>query len=638
MKMITRLTLSVTFFFAATEAMAWTPPPDSGWINVKTDLGAKGDGVTDDTAVFANFKPANIHSSGTFYFPNGTYLLSDTLYLGNKRVVFHGESEEGVIIRLKPNSPGFGDVEKPKPFISTHHQFMDQKSAMGQAFKNSLHNLTIEVGANNPGAVALHYLNNNQGTVENVTIRSLDPKGAGKAGLGLVTNWPGPALIRNLKVHGFDFGIWSLITQYSITLDQILLENQRVAGIRNKSQALFIRGLVSKNKVPAIVNTDPTTNIVLVDSQLTGGDPKANAVESWQVEPNKRWKEGAMTPGLFARNVKIEGYGRGIVSRGGGEELVANGPLVKEFVSRPAQTLGSMATTSLNIPWEAPPTMDLGDPSTWTNIRKFEPEKDGDDKENWGPAIQAAIDSGADVIYFPMGDYRVVSTIEVRGKVRAFMGMESTLSTNDWPDEQAPLFRIGPQAGPVILFERINDNYGKAPFRFEHAIANTIIIKNGLIGGYRNTVKGGKVHLLDVCGTRWLFEGQQVWAMQLNSEWNPGKSPKAFNIRVNGGRFVALGVKTEYGGTVIEAVNGAEVEILGGWSYHDGKTVGYINNNSKMSLAGILTSNGSFQEALIREIRGGQTRDLRLEAGSNQQNLDGSFRKYGTLLPLYLGN
>jgi len=386
------------------------------------------------------------------------------------------------------------------------------------------------------------------------------------------------------------------------------------------------------------VNTDPTTNIVLVDSQLTGGDPKANAVESWQVEPNKRWKEGAMTPGLFVRNVQIEGYGRGIVSRGGGEELVANGPLVKEFVSRPAQTLGSKANSSLNIPWEAPPIMDLGDSSTWTNIRNFEPKKDADDKENWGPAIQAAIDSGAEVIYFPKGGYRVTSTIEVRGKVRAFMGMDSSLSTNDWTDEQAPLFRIGPQAAPVILFDRINDNYGKAPFRFEHAIANTLIIKNGLIGGYRNTVKGGKVHLLDVCGTRWHFEGQQVWAMQLNTEWHPSKNPEAFNIRINGGSFVALGVKTEYGGTVVEAINGAEVEILGGWSYHSGKTVGYINNNSKMTLAGILTSNGSFEEALIREIRGGQTKDLRLETGSDQQNLDGSFRKYGTLLPLYLGN
>ncbi|MFQ3671458.1 MAG: glycosyl hydrolase family 28-related protein, partial [Verrucomicrobiia bacterium] len=618
--------------FSGLPVLGYAPPKDSGWIDVR-ELGAKGDGVTDNTPIFQNFQPKDRNDTGTFYFPDGTYLFSDTLYLGNKRVVFQGQSRDKTILRLRSRSEGFNDKDRPKPFISTHNQFMDSKSNMGQAFRNSVINLTIEVEEGNPGAVALHYLNNNQGTIENVRIRSIGRGGAGRAGLGLVTNWPGPALIREVEIEGFDFGIWSTIHQYSVTIDGLRLRGQREAGIRNSGQSLFIRGLESNNRVPAIINSDPTCAVVLVDSSLVGGDSRNTAVESWQVEPNRRWTFGAMTPALFARNVRIEGYGRGIVSQGGGETLVANGPLVREFVSRPAQRLGSDQQTSLNLPWEDPPRVELGDASGWVNVRSFASEEPPPD---WGPVLQAAIDSGAEVIYFPRGRYLFRSTVVLKRPLKAIMGLGSTFHTGDWPEVDAPLFRIGPEASEVVLFDRLDDNYGKAPVRFEHSAPSTVIIKNSTIGGYRNTVPGGKVHLLDVCGDRWDFMGQSVWARQLNPEWNARKDPGGFNVKVRGGRFVVLGIKTEHGGSVIEATDGAEVEVLGGWTYHSGE-IGYLNDESKMSLAGISTSSGHFRTALVREVRGGQSRDLFLQTGREEQNLDGSFRKYGTLLPLYLG-
>jgi hypothetical protein len=621
----------------------YTPPADSGWINVKTDLGAKGNGIHDDTEAFANFKPENKHDSGTFYFPNGTYLLSDTLYLGNKRVIFHGESREGVIIKLKANSPGFGDADKPKPFISTHGPFMDPKSNMGQAFKNSFHNLTIEVERGNEGAVALHYLNNNQGMIENVTIRSED--GKGKAGLGLVTKWPGPALIKNVTIEGFDYGIWSLIGQFSLTFEDIILKDQREAGVFNRAQALFIRRLFSDNKVPAIINQDPTTNIVLVDSVLEGGDRNETAIQSWQMVPNKRWEEGAMTPGLFIRNVHVSGYEHAIVSKGGGEEEVIDGPVVKEFSSRPPQRLIASGRTSLNLPWEDAPRVELGDSSGWTSIRNFTPTERTftDDRgktktmKDWGPALQQAIDSGAEVIYFPKDTYEVASTVEIRGKLKALMGLDARLTTPHWPDETVPLFRIGKDAPPVLLVDRLNDNYGNVRIRYSHEAPTTLIMKNSMGGRYRNTVPGGKVFIYDVVGSNWEFNDQQVWARQLNTEAKTEKRPWTFNVRCSGGKTAILGVKTEYGGTVLHATNRAQVEVLGGWSYHTGD-VGYIDENSQVTLAGLLTSNGFFREALVREIEGSRQKDLSPAIGRDQQNLDGSFRKYGTLLPLYLGH
>jgi hypothetical protein len=90
---------------------------------------------------------------------------------------------------------------------------MDPKAAMGQAFRNSLFDLTIDIGSGNPGAVGIHYLNNNQGAIRNVTVRTSDPNKRGKAGIAMVTNWPGPELLESVRVEGFDVGIWSTISQ-----------------------------------------------------------------------------------------------------------------------------------------------------------------------------------------------------------------------------------------------------------------------------------------------------------------------------------------------------------------------------------------------------------------------------------------
>ncbi|NJK91858.1 MAG: hypothetical protein HC904_08555 [Blastochloris sp.] len=312
----------------------YVPPEESGWINVKT-LGVKGDGVTDDTEAFRSFKPANIHSVGTFYFPNGTYLLSDTLYLGNKRLILQGESRDGVVLKLKANSPGFGDVKKPKPFVSTHGPFMDPKSAMGQAFKNSFYNMTIEVGAGNPGAVALNYLANNQGTIENVTF-----KGQGKAGLGLVTNWPGPSLIRNVLIEGFDIGVWSLIGQYSMTFENLTLRGQKEFGIFNRGQALFFRGLKSENSVPAIRNTTPVTNVVVIDSELSGGSGGA-AIDSTEMSKSDRYTFQQLAPGLFLRNVRTSGYAQALAFNAKGKTEQLPGGVVEEFSSTEAARLFS---------------------------------------------------------------------------------------------------------------------------------------------------------------------------------------------------------------------------------------------------------------------------------------------------------
>ncbi|PTX97545.1 hypothetical protein DB346_21380 [Verrucomicrobia bacterium LW23] len=611
----------------------YSPPDDSGWINVKT-LGAMGDGITDDTAALRKFRPENPHAGATFYFPNGTYLLSDTLYLGNKRIVLQGESRDGVVIKLKAGSAGFQDRGKPKPFISTYSKFMDSSSSMGQAFKNSLINLTVEVEKGNEGAVAVHYLANNQGTIENVNI-----KGQGKAGLGFVTNWPGPSLVRNVRIEGFDIGIWSTIGQYSITLENVTLMHQKEWGVFNKGQALFFRNLVSENRVPVIRNCTPTTNIVVVDSEFKGGGGGI-AIDSHELEKSGRYAFETIVPGLYLRNVRTSGYSSALAYKIAGKQIELPDGLVAEFSSIPPVSLLSQSRATLKLPVEDAPRIDLGSPTTWVSIRRFSPElvkvKDTD-VENWAPALQAAVNSGAEVIYFPKGSYDFLNTVTLGGKVKAILGMDSTLSSINWDKGSDPVFRIVDNGQPALLIDRVNDNYGKASRYYELASNKTVVIKNCISGRFHNTVPGGRLFLYDVCGSGFDLKNIAVWARQLNPEASK-KVPDSFNIRIQGGSLWVLGLKTEYGRTVIHATQGARVEVLGAWHYHDGE-VGYINENSQMTLAGVLTSNGRFAEALVRETRAGKTMDLKIPIGKSEQNaFNGGYRQYGTILPLYTGN
>ena len=143
------------------------------------------------------------------YFPNGTYLVSDTIVysftdlrnaLGkelNRCLHFQGQSQRGTILRLRDGAAGFGAGSR-KPVVS-----FSRGNTSNVAMQNTFENFTILVGAENPGAVGLEFFANNTGAVRNVTIRSLDPLGAGRAGLAMtIWNFSG-VLVKNLTVEGF---------------------------------------------------------------------------------------------------------------------------------------------------------------------------------------------------------------------------------------------------------------------------------------------------------------------------------------------------------------------------------------------------------------------------------------------------
>lgn len=86
-------------------------PAMNTWVNLK-DLGAKGDGETDDTEVLK--KAVNDHQ--VIYVPQGWYLLSETVILKPNTVLI-GLTPIGTQFILKDNTPAFSGFGGPKAVI-----------------------------------------------------------------------------------------------------------------------------------------------------------------------------------------------------------------------------------------------------------------------------------------------------------------------------------------------------------------------------------------------------------------------------------------------------------------------------------------------------------------------------------------
>src|SRR5262249_39368436 len=88
-------------------------PPMNTWINIR-DLGARGDGSTDDTEAL---KKA-IATHRTIYFPSGQYRVTDTITLRPDTVLI-GLHPSVTRIVLADLTPAFQGVGSPKPLIET---------------------------------------------------------------------------------------------------------------------------------------------------------------------------------------------------------------------------------------------------------------------------------------------------------------------------------------------------------------------------------------------------------------------------------------------------------------------------------------------------------------------------------------
>lgn len=590
-------------------------PADAGVLNVK-DFGARGDGITDDTAAIQAALNAYPNGQRIIYLPNGTYLISNTLSwpagtpgTGNeyKNTILQGQSEQGAIIKLRNGAAGYTNAATPKAMIFTG-------PAPAQRFGNSIRNLTVDAGVGNPGAIGVQFNASNQGSMRQVTIRSGD--GQGVNGLDMAfTDEIGPLLIKNVTINGFQYGIRTGFTVNSQTLENITLNNQSVYGFYNTGQVINIRGLISNNAVTAIYNAG---------GRMTVLDSTLNGIGNASTQPAIR---SDYPLDLVVRNITTSGYQAAI--RNAGTTLA--GPTISEFISgqivsqfpTPSRTLNLPIKETPDVPWDNPIT------TPWANVVSYGaiPNDGLDDTA----AIQAAIDSGRTTVYLPVGNYNLQETVLLRGNVRRIIGTEATVQV---PNTVNPGFKVVDGSSPTVVFERINSGYYSTP-TIDNASSRTLVIRDATnVSGHMTGT--GDIFIENVVSNpfqNWIFNGQNVWARQFNVE-NEGT-----HITNNGGNLWILGLKTERGGTLIETTGGGKTELLGGFAYTttsgpDGEQEApmFINHESSISitLGEINYGGGAPYTTYVRETRGGVTRELTADDLSY-------YMGDGKHIPLYVG-
>ncbi|RCJ28887.1 hypothetical protein A6770_00320 [Nostoc minutum NIES-26] len=597
-----------------------------------TAYGAKPNDGKDDTQAIQKALTRYPSGGRIIYLPNGVYNISDSLHWppGNvsasdyKRTILQGQSRNGVIIQLKDKSAKFQNSSKPRPVISTgfdpdldpnSKEF--KASLVAQRFGNSIRNLTINTGKNNPGAEGLNFVANNYGATRNVKIISADGKGT--TGLALTHGEVGPMLIEDVEVVGFDYGVRTNSAINSVTMQNITVRQQNKAGIFNRGQVISLDSFSSVNSVPAIINgntcqgIDVGSTLTLLNANISGsGDAKnVSAISSCGF--------------IYARNVLAKGYKNILTSNARGAVNKLSGNNIIEYTSHRTISEFPSPSESLQLPIKRVPKLAWDDPKTWANVRQFG-AKSNDNKDDTA-AFQAAIDSGATTVVVPRnGEFTINGSLRLRGKVRRFMG------TQGWINGTGEIVADN-GSQPTLIIQDFSIRYPKSSLKWK-SIANRTVVFRDIEHLNLESSGTGDLFIEDavMAGVKFLNPKQSIWARQINPE-----NPSVTGIVNKGAKLWILGLKTEeVGSTKIETSNGGFTELLGGHVYANGKQRRnplFRIINASASFAGVAEANFAGQgfQTWVEETRGNQTKEL------IRANVPNRVSANGRVLVLYAG-
>lgn len=587
--------------------------------------------------IFPEFLPP----SKIIYFPNGTYLVSDTISYSmeelrnfladlrhlemNSQLRFMGQSRDGVVIKLKDHCPGF-EFGNDRPVIS----FM-QGEQSNIAMTNMFENITIDIGVGNPGATGLRYFANNTGAIRNVKIISSDPEYRGNTGLSLLHDKISACYAKNVEIVGFNYGI-KITSQYiHTTFEHIRLKHQKRTGIYVGNNAVFIRDLISENRVSALKIDGFTAFVCLTDAKLNGGAPEDVAI---------RHSFGQM----MLRNVSATGYEHILSTAWSFMRPEPMDDYIDEYCTHgPKVLFEDTLPHSLNLPVLETPEIPWDDPKDWVSVNEFGAVGDGitDDTE----AIRRALASGKPTVYFNPGRYLIDDVIEIPATVRRINFMYGDIMSGPklCKMKHTGAFLVREDSEQPVVFEDLfawEKFYGFMTL-IEHACTRTVVLSDVHVQTasiYFNTVSGGKVFMENTgctiggipgAGLRtellpgeekfpydrtvpcFSFKGQEVYCRQINPE-------RSLHEVINdGGLLWVLGCKTEEEGTAYETRNGGSTEILGA-VFAIGLDKPYpaiINDNSNVSVYASTFGMHILQQwpIAVREIKNGETREFKRE-------------------------
>jgi hypothetical protein len=589
------------FLPASASAQTIAYPAGAGLVLDVTSYGAVGDNnpasAAANTAAFQAAliatRPGGAHAGKILYIPHGTYYLNDTITGGTSglqatRMHLQGQSRAGTVLRLVDSAPGFGNASSPRSVI----RLLDAEAA-NDTFQNFVSNLTIDVGSNNPGAVALDFHTNNGGGVINVLLRG---PATAHTGLAITRRLAGIGLLRHLRIEGFRTGAHIAHFHVAFVFDACEFVGQSEVAVLNHDKPLSFFDCVSENSVPFLRTLSPGAQIVVVDSLLLGGSASQPAIDN---------ATGAQ---VFLRNNTVTGYAHAYAD---GANTVSNADAAGEFVSHgvlsldPATPLRSLDIPVAPVPaidWDTPtgfvlyddpaniPAAPITDPGVWAVVDGSRLNASGGWIDDTA-LLQAALNSGARTVAFaPRKTIDLTGTVTVGGNVRRILGLGAEVVARHPLNQSAglPMFRFVNGNHPVVSLEGIdngnlwsnrtcvlvsNERSGDLvlnniqsqfmPF-YRHTASATgrVFFVNSFVNPVFLGANGGESPVIRL-------DGQTAHALQLNAELLGSSKSMTHSLAPfvlnNGGVLTLRGFKFgEEHGPYLHTQNGGFTEVLGG--------------------------------------------------------------------------
>ena len=241
--------------------------------------------------------PEFVPDARIIYFPAGTYLVSDTVTytlkdLQNRYwskpyseltrgIHIVGEDMNTTMIKLADSSQGFEKGSQKAVVSYTNAAEACEKERSNVSQLNTLENITINCGEGNEGAIALRFVSNNSGMVDNVRLLS------NGSHLGLQLPVATEAVFRNVEISGFEYGIFTSPASSVCVFDGITFDKIKTACVHSDKAIANVFKNIRKDETPMFLFEEGIGKQFCFDLDPTVcGDTKGNLIYAFENAEN----------------------------------------------------------------------------------------------------------------------------------------------------------------------------------------------------------------------------------------------------------------------------------------------------------------------------------------------------------------